>query len=75
MNAKATVLTIVGVTLALLGTLWVVQGLGIVQIGPILCVADCEPIAGRSVQWAVTGAIALFVGIVTVRAGLKRVHR
>lgn len=75
MNTKATLLTIFGTIVALLGALWVVQGLGIVQIGPILCVADCEPIAGRSVQWAVTGAIALFVGLVIVRAGLRRVHR
>ncbi|ELZ03801.1 hypothetical protein C480_15600 [Natrialba aegyptia DSM 13077] len=75
MNTKATLLTIFGTIVALLGTLWVVQGLGIVQIGPLLCVADCEPITGRSVQWTVIGTIALFVGIVTVRAGLRRVNR
>ncbi len=75
MNTKATLLTIFGTIVALLGALWVVQGLGIVQIGPLLCVADCEPITGRSVQWTVIGTIALFVGIVTVRAGLRRVNR
>ena len=73
-NRKATVLTILGTTVALLGTLWVVQGLGIIQLGPILCVADCEPITGRSVQWTVIGVLALFVGIVIVRAGLRRVN-
>ncbi|ELZ01986.1 hypothetical protein C481_08983 [Natrialba asiatica DSM 12278] len=75
MNAKTTLLTIFGTVVALLGALWLVQGLGIVQIGPILCVADCEPIAGRSVRWAVAGAIALLVGIVIARAGLRRVNR
>ncbi len=73
MNAKAIVLTVLGVIVALLGTVWVAQGLGIVQIDPILCVADCEPIAGRSVQWTGIGAIALSVGIVAVWAGLRRV--
>ncbi len=66
---------ILGVLVALLGMLWIVQGLGIIQIDPILCVADCEPITGRSVQWTVIGVIALLVGIVTVRAGLRRANR
>lgn len=74
MNAKATVLTIFGAIVALLGMLWLVQGLGILQIGPILCVADCEPITGRSMQWTVIGVIALLVGLVIVQAGLRRVN-
>ena len=32
----------------LLGGLWLVQGLGLVQIRPILCFADCEPVQGSS---------------------------
>lgn len=71
-DTKATVVTILGAIVALLGLLWVVQGLGIIQIGPILCVADCEPITGRSAQWTVIGVVALFVGIVIVKAGLRR---
>lgn len=74
-NTKATVVTILGGIVALLGMLWVVQGLGIIQIDPILCAGDCEPITGRSVEWTVIGAIASFVGIIIVRAGLRRVHR
>lgn len=74
-NTKATVVTILGVIVALLGLLWFVQGLGIVQIDPIVCVADCEPIIGRSVQWIVIGAIALFAGIVSVWIGLRRINR
>lgn len=74
-NAKAAVLTILGAIVALLGMLWVVQGLGIIQIGPILCVADCEPITGRSAQWTVIGVIALVLGIVLVWAGQRRVRR
>ncbi len=75
MNTKVTILTILGAIVALLGTLWLVQGLGIIQLGPILCVADCEPIAGRSAQWTVIGMITLFVGTAIVWAGLRRVNQ
>ncbi|MFH5798859.1 hypothetical protein [Haladaptatus sp. CMAA 1911] len=75
MNAKAAASTIFGVVVALLGTLWLVQGLGLVHIGPVLCVANCEPITGKSTQWAVTGVISLFVGLVIVWAGLRRGNR
>lgn len=75
MNTKATVLTILGAIVVLLGMLWLVQGLGIVQIGPILCVADCEPITGRSMQWTVMGVIALIAGIAISGAGLRRINR
>ncbi|MGA9399528.1 hypothetical protein [Haladaptatus sp.] len=69
MNAKSTVSTVFGGIVALLGLLWIVQGLGIVQIDPILCVADCEPITGGSVQWTIVGVLALFVGVAIVRWG------
>ena len=74
-NAKAAVLTILGAIVAILGMLWFVQGLGIIQIGPILCIADCEPITGRSVQWTVIGVLALVLGIILVWAGRRRVSR
>ena len=62
-------ITVLSVIEALLGMLWLVQGLGIIQIDPILCARDCEPITGRSVQWTVIGAIASFVGSVIVWRG------
>lgn len=46
----------------LLGVLWLLQGLGLVQIRPILCFADCAPIQGPSSTWAVVGALALALG-------------
>lgn len=51
-----------GILAILLGGLWLLQGLGLVQVQPILCFADCAPIQGPSVTWAVVGAIALAVG-------------
>ena len=57
-----TVALVFGVIAVLLGGLWLLQGLGIVQLWPILCFADCAPIQGPSVTWAVVGTIALAVG-------------
>lgn len=75
MNPKAIVLAVLGVIVALLGTLWLVQGLGLIEIRPILCFADCEPITGGSLQWTVIGAITLFGGVAIARAGLSRSNR
>ena len=75
MNAKSAVLTVLGVLVALLGALWLVQGLDIVHVRPVLCVADCEPVTGGSAQWTVVGAIALIVGVILARAGLRRRNR
>ncbi len=46
----------------LLGGLWLLQGLGILHLRPLLCFADCAPVQGPSAQWAVIGAITLAVG-------------
>ena len=35
-----------GVIAVLLGGIWLLQGLGIVLVRPILCFADCVPIQG-----------------------------
>lgn len=75
MDPKAGVLVVLGLIVAPLGTLWLVQGLGLIEIGPVLCFADCEPITGGSLQWTVIGAIALFVGVTIARAGLNRLNR
>ena len=51
-----------GIIAVLLGVLWLLQGLGIVHLRPILCFADCEPIQGPSGRWAAIGALTLAVG-------------
>lgn len=72
MNARAAVVPIVGAFVGLLGLLWLVQGVGLVEMRPILCVANCEPITGGSVTWAVVGSITLVVGAAIVWVGLRR---
>ena len=62
-----------GVIAVLLGGLWLLQGLGLVQVRPILCFADCAPIQGPSVTWAVIGGITLAVGGGSILWSRKRV--
>jgi hypothetical protein len=63
---------IVGLIAALLGGLWLLQGLGMVHVRPILCFADCDPVQGPSATWAVIGAFMLALGACAVFWSLKR---
>ncbi len=67
------VVFIIGAILVLLGGLWLVQGLGLAQIEPIACVAECTPLEGPSLTWAVIGAATLAVGVAVILYGRK--HR
>lgn len=64
--------TILGAIAILLGGLWLLQGLGIVVIEPILCVAECEAVAGPNATWAIAGAALLVVGVAAVFFALRR---
>lgn len=59
---------VAGVLSVLLGTLWLLQGLGVVHLRPILCFANCAPIQGPSLTWAVVGALMIFAGVLGLRA-------
>ena len=61
----------VGLVAALLGALWLLQGLGIVQMRPILCFAHCDPLQGPSATWAVIGAAVFATGCAAVFWSLK----
>ena len=62
---KKTILFI-GVISALLGGLWLLQGLGVVHVRPILCFADCTAIQGASSVWATIGFLLLAAGIIAI---------
>ena len=69
---------ILGIIAALLGGLWLLQGLGLVQVRPILCFAECETIQGASLTWAIIGGVMLGIGglaIVWSRKASRRGHR
>lgn len=63
---------IVGVPGALLGGLWLLQGLGLVQIEPIACVANCEALEGPSAIWAAIGGALLLASAAAIFYGLRR---
>jgi hypothetical protein len=65
------VILVVGVLAVLLGGLWLLQGLGLVRIAPILCVADCAPLEGPSAPWAIAGFVLLAVGVFAVLRSLR----
>jgi len=75
MDTKATVMTILGAFVELLGLLWLGQGLGIVRIRPILTIASSEQISGRSVQWTIIGAFTVSAGAVIFWVGMARINR
>jgi hypothetical protein len=62
---------VVGVISVLLGGLWLLQGLGVVHVRPILCFADCEPIQGASPAWALIGSLVLTAGVIAIFFSLK----
>jgi hypothetical protein len=63
---------IAGVIIALLGGLWLLQGLGLVHIEPVACVAECEPLEGPSLTWAAIGFVTLLAGLAAIFYGLRR---
>jgi hypothetical protein len=50
----------------LLGTFWFLQGVGILNVCPILCFADCACIEGGSQFWSILGAGVFIIGILTM---------
>jgi hypothetical protein len=69
MRAVALVTGLAGVAL---GGLWLAQGLDLVRIRPLLCVAACRAVEGGSLVWAVVGALVLAAGVGGVLYGARR---
>ena len=67
---KIAALVIGGISV-LLGGLWLLQGLGLVQIDPVLCIANCAPLEGPSASWAIVGGIVMAVGAVVLWYGVQ----
>lgn len=65
---------VVGIILTALGLLWSVQGADLIQIKPILCVANCEPVTGGSMLWLSIGIITSVIGLALL-ASLKLKRR
>jgi hypothetical protein len=72
MNAKPIAGTFFGAFVGFLGLLWLLQGTGILRMRPILCIANCEEVVGPSPLWAVSGVIALIIGVVALFVSVNR---
>lgn len=66
------IVLVLGVVAVLLGGLWLLQGLDLVRIAPILCVAECEPLTGGSMGWAIAGFVVLLAGAFAIYRSLRR---
>ena len=62
----------VGGLAAALGGLWLLQGIGVVHLNPVLCVAGCQPVRGPSLGWALAGLAMLLIGAAAVFRALGR---
>jgi uncharacterized membrane protein (Fun14 family) len=71
-NTMKKIALIVGVISVLLGGLWLLQGLGVVHIRPILCFADCAPVQGASLTWAIIGLLMVAAGVTAMFFSLTR---
>jgi hypothetical protein len=63
---------ILGVIAVLLGGLWLLQGLGVVQIEPIACIAECEALEGPSTTWAIIGFVVALAGVLAILYAVRR---
>ena len=72
MNRRVLSWILVGVGATLLGSLLLLQGAGLLHVRPILCLADCKPLEGRSVGWITAGAVVLLGGLLAIAAGFRR---
>lgn len=66
------VVLVFGIISALLGGLWLLQGLGLVHVRPILCFAECVAIQGPSSTWAMIGVVTLAVSGLVIFNCMKR---
>ena len=53
---------LIGIVAVLLGGLWLLQGIGVVNLRAILCFADCDPVQGSSATWVAIGLLVLTAG-------------
>ncbi|CAN5156496.1 hypothetical protein BH11PSE2_BH11PSE2_22590 [soil metagenome] len=63
---------LVGLLAVALAVLWLLQGLGLMHVRPMLCFADCAEIQGRSIAWAIIGFVVAAAGAYGVAYGFLR---
>lgn len=71
MKIRMTAQIIFAALAMLLGAFWFLQGVGILNVCPILCFADCACIEGGSQFWSVVGIVVFSIGILTIIITMK----
>ncbi len=66
---------IMGTAAVLLGGLWFLQGVGLVHLRPVLCVANCETLQGPSPIWAAIGFALAAAGVAILFRATRRARR
>ena len=59
----------------LLGSLWALQGFGLVTMQPIACVGDCTALVGPHAGWAAAGLALLLAGATLILWSLRSILR
>lgn len=54
---------VIAVIFMLLGGLWFLQGIDVVRIKPMACIANCQEITGGSLFWAIVGLLLFILGV------------
>jgi hypothetical protein len=71
MNIRKIAQVLFAIIVIFLGAFWFLQGVGILNVCPILCFADCACIEGGSQLWSIVGAVVFIIGILTMAVTLK----
>ena len=71
MRVRALILFAGGVAAAI-GLLWLLQGLGVAHVKPILCVTACQAVEGPSLGWALAGLAMTAVGAAAIGSAFRR---
>jgi hypothetical protein len=66
MKTRKVAQIILSIIAILLGAFWFLQGVGILNVCPILCFADCACIEGGSQFWGILGAVIFTIGFLTM---------
>jgi hypothetical protein len=72
MRWKGMSIAVLGAVVFAVGLLWLLQGSDVVRIDPVLCVEDCEPVAGRDTGWQLAGGVLMVTGTLAVGTALRK---
>jgi hypothetical protein len=67
--------SLLGLAVTALGTLWFLQGSDLLHIEPILCATDCDPVGGHQPAWQLAGLAAVLAGMLATTLALRKLRR